>query len=170
VIKILSLLLSILIIGSIPQVNAADLTVSQLKNGKYYIPGWEDESQGEWVQLKDGEYHRKDPKDILSVEIVSIALGYLSHKRSRDAAVVYGYNTGGTGFFVMLCAVVNDKGQLNNSKLVYLEDRVKINSLSIRSGKIVVDMLVHRSTDPAPLPTLRKIATYTLVGYKLVEK
>jgi hypothetical protein len=158
------------IFSPIARGHAADLTIKQLKNGTYFIPAWEDQGQGEWVQLKDGEYSRRDPDNPLFVNIVKIALGHFSSDQKRAAAVIYGYNTGGTGFFVMLCAVVQDQGKLNNSDLVDLEDRVKINSLSFKSGKIVVDMMVHGPTDPAPFPTMRKIVTYSLVGHKLVEK
>ncbi len=89
---------------------------------------------------------------------------------AHAAAVIYGYNTGGTGFFVMLCAVTHEKGKLKNSEVVDLEDRVKINSLTIRAGKIVVDMLTHGPNDPAPFPTVRKIVTYTLARNKLVQQ
>jgi hypothetical protein len=172
VIRAVSVILGIIMIGLVAQANAADLTVDQLRNGKYFIPSWEDDGQGEWVQLKDGEFTRKDPENFLYVKIIDMARGHLSHGRGQgqDAAVIYGYNTGGSGFFVMLCAVLTDQGTPKNSGPVNLEDRVKINSLSIRSGKIVVDMLAHRSTDPAPFPTLRKIVTYSLVGHKLVEQ
>jgi len=66
--------------------------------------------------------------------------------------------------------VKDNQGHRQTSQVIILEDRIKINSLAIRSGKIVVDMLMHRATDPAPFPTLKKNATYTLVGDKLVEK
>jgi len=168
--KAILLLLGLLLMGLNCGAMAADLTVDRLKNGKYFIPAWEDQSQGEWVQLKDGEYNRRDPDNFLLVQIVDVAMGPLSPGQSKAAAVIYGYNTGGTGFFVMLGAVVDDQGKLKNSEVVELEDRVKINSLHIKSGNIVVDMLVHGPTDPAPFPTVRKIATYSLVGNKLVEK
>ena len=159
-----------LLISLLSPTLAAGLTVSELMNGKYFIPSWEDEYRGEWVQLKDGEYDRKDHDKVLYVKIMATALGRLSPGRGQDAAVIYGYGTGGTGFFVLLGAVTDNQGHRQTSQVMNLEDRVKINSLAIRSGKIVVDMLVHRATDPAPFPTLRKIATYTLVGDKLVEK
>jgi hypothetical protein len=168
--RALSLSLCLFMIAIIPQVHAADVNISQLKNSAYFIPGWEDQSHGEWVQLKDGEYARTAPDNPLFVSIVKIALGHLSPDQKKGAAVIYGYNTGGTGFFVMLCAVVENQGKLKHSDLIDLEDRVKINSLTIRSGKIVVDMLTHGPTDPAPFPTVRKIVTYTLVDNKLVKK
>jgi hypothetical protein len=170
VIKAISLFLGFLLMGLIYEAGAAELTVDRLKNGKYFIPAWEDQSQGEWVQLKDGEYNRQDPDNFLFVRIVDIAFGPLSPEQRNAAAVICGYSTGGTGFFVMLGAVVDDQGKLKNSESVDLEDRVKINSLSIKSGKIVVDMLVHGPSDPAPFPTVRKIAAYSLVGNKLLEE
>ena len=117
-IKKLPLLFSILMVSLISQVSATDLTVSQLENGKYFVPSWEDQIQGEWVQLRDGEYNRNNPDNFLLVKIVDIALGPLSPGRTKDAAVIYGYNTGGTGFFMMLCAVVDDQGKLTNSEPV----------------------------------------------------
>jgi hypothetical protein len=169
-IRKLSLFLCLFTITIITQAHAADLTISRLKNGTYFIPGWEDPHQGKWVQLKDGEFTRKDPNNPLFVKIVAMARGHLSNDPKQAAAVIYGYSTGGTGFFVTLCAVTQDHGKLKNSEIVDLEDRVKINSMSIKSGKIVVDMLTHGPTDPAPFPTVRKIVTYTLVGNKLVKQ
>lgn len=162
--------MSIFFFALISPVSAAELSVNQLKNGRYFIPSWENPDQGEWVQLHNGEFKRQDPDNFLYVGIVDVVLGHLSHKQSQDAAVIYGYNTGGSGFFVMLCAVLNDHGQLKNTAPVDLEDRIKINSVRIESGKIIVDMVTHGPKDPACCPTVPKIATYTLVGNKLVEK
>ncbi len=169
-IRIVSLLLSLLMIGLIYPVNAADLTVNQLNNSKYLIPAWENPDQGEWVQLKNGEFTRRDPDNPLFVRVIEIALGSLSNKQTTDGAVIYGYNTGGSGFFTVLCAVINDQGKPQNTALIDLEDRVKINSLHIRSGKIIIDMVTHGPNDPACCPTVKKIAAYVLVGNKLVEK
>jgi hypothetical protein len=169
-IRKVSLFLSFLVISLMYPVNAAGLTVNQLNNGKYLIPSWEQPDQGEWVQLQDREYTRKNPDNPLFVRIVDLALGSLSNKPTTDGAVIYGYNTGGSGFFVVLCAVINDQGKPKNTALIDLEDRVKINSLRIRSGKIIIDMVTHGPNDPACCPTVKKIATYRLVGNKLVEQ
>jgi hypothetical protein len=168
--KVLTLLLSFLVIGLISPVHAADLTINQLNNSKYLIPAWEDPDQGEWVQLKNGEFTRKNPDNALLVSIVKIALGRLSNHQDRDAAVIYGYNTGGTGFFTVLCAVINEQGKPKNSALIDLEDRIKINSLRIQAGKIIIDMVTHGPNDPACCPTVKKVATYKLVGNKLVKE
>ncbi|MHB8066333.1 MAG: hypothetical protein ACYDIC_00380 [Desulfobaccales bacterium] len=166
---LVAFLLSFLLSGLVSPSASEELTPDKLKNRQYFIPSWENPDQGEWVQLQDGGYHRDHPNDFLEVRMVASATGYLSNNKTKDGAVIYGFSQGGTGFFVMLCAVLNDQGVLTNSNLVDLEDRVKINSLSIKSGEIIVDMLAHRPSDPAPLPTLKKIAKYHLVGNKLEE-
>ena len=65
-------------IGLIYPVCAADLTVDQLKNSKYLIPSWENPDQGEWIQLKNGEFTRRNQDNPLFVNIVKLALGQLS--------------------------------------------------------------------------------------------
>ena len=169
-IRVLTLFASLLMIGLIYPVCAADLTVDQLKNSKYLIPSWENPDQGEWIQLKNGEFTRRNQDNPLFVNIVKLALGQLSKNQTRDAAVIYAYNTGGSGFFMMLCAVINDQGQPKNIARTDLGDRVKINSLNIHAGKIIIDMVTHGPNDPACCPTVKKIATYELVGNKLVEQ
>jgi hypothetical protein len=169
-IRKISLWLIFLTMGIIAPVHAAGLTVDQLENSKYLVPSWEDQDQGEWVQLKHGEFARKNPDNPLFVSIVKIALGRLSNHQDQDAAVIYGYNTGGSGFFTVLCAVINDQGQPKNSALIDLEDRIKINSLRIQAGKIIVDMVTHGPNDPACCPTVKKVATYRLVGNKLLKE
>jgi hypothetical protein len=156
--------------GLIYPVNAADLTVNQLNNSKYLIPSWENPDQGEWVQLKNGEFTRRNQDNPLFVKVIKIALGCLSNNQTKDGAVIYGYNTGGSGFFIMLCAVINDQGKPNNVAITDLGDRVKINSLNIQSGNIIIDMVTHGPNDPACCPTVKKIATYALVANKLVEQ
>ena len=168
--RALRLFLIILSVSIITPVNAADLTVNQLKNSKYFIPAWENPDQGEWVQLKNGEFNRQPPDNPLFVKVIEVASGYLSNNHTKDAAVIYGYSTGGSGFFVRLAAATNDQGKPKFIAFADLEDRVKINALNIQAGKIVVDMVIHAPNDPACCPTVKKIATYTLVGNKLIEK
>jgi hypothetical protein len=168
-IRIVALLLSIFTIGPVSSY-AADLTVNQLNDSQYLIPSWENPDQGEWVQLKKGEFSRRNPDNPLFVKVVKIALGSLSNNQTKDGAVIYGYSTGGTGFFVMLCAVSNDRGEPKKIAITDLGDRVKINALSVHAGKIIIDMVTHGPNDPACCPTVKKVATYVLVGNKLVEK
>jgi hypothetical protein len=169
-IKLAAFLSAFFLLAVISPASAADLTVEQLRNGKYLVPSWENPDQGEWVQLNDGEFARRDPDDPLFANVIKIALGHLTNHSTKDAAVIYAYNTGGSGFFTMLAVMRNDQGKPLQIARTDLGDRVQINALSIQSGKIVIDMVTHGPNDPACCPTLKKIAAYTLVGNKLVEQ
>jgi hypothetical protein len=50
-----------------------------------------------------------------------------------------------------------------------LGDRVKINSVSIANGKIVVDMVTAGPGDGPCCPTLHVVQTYQLQGAQLVK-
>jgi hypothetical protein len=164
-----SILLLIMMLLGVSPVASEELTVDYLLNTRYLIPGMENPDEGEWVLFNNGKYKRNDPNDPLEARIIASAVGYLSNGKSKAGAVVYGFNTGGTGFFMYLCAVRKVNGELKPTEVVSLEDRARINSLTIKSGKIVLDWVAHRGTDPASLPTLQKRTEYKLVGNALKE-
>ena len=163
------IVISFCLLGNNFPAGAADLTVEQIKNSPFYIRGWEDETQGERVQLQNGRYSRTNPADQLFLELHQIVLGHLSTSRTKDAAVIYGVNYGGTGNFYILSVLSDDQGRPKNIANAELGDRVKIISLAIKSGKIIIDMITHGPHDPACCPSVKKIATYTLSGNKLLE-
>jgi hypothetical protein len=164
-----SILLIIMMFWGVSPVASEELTVNQLLNTRYLIPGMENSDEGEWVLFNDGKYKRPDPNDPLEARIIARAVGYLSNGQSKAGAVVYGFSTGGTGFFMYLCAVRKVNGALKPTEVVSLEDRARINSLTIKSGKIILDWVAHRGTDPASLPTLPKTTAYKLVRNALKE-
>ena len=73
----------------------------------------------------------------------------------KDAAVVIAQSEGGTGHFLELAFLINDGGQLVHRVSHYLGDRVIVNSLKERGGKVVIDMFVHRERDCRAGPTKR---------------
>jgi len=73
----------------------------------------------------------------------------------RDAAVVVAQSEGGTGHFLELAFLINKDGRLLHRVSHYLGDRVIVNSLRERSGKVIVDMFVHREHDCMAGPTKR---------------
>ena len=85
------------------------LSPQALGNASYLI-------QGELVTFKNGKFQRgkpynpdrgfMDPK-WLHAELQKTVLGDLNGDGNLDAAVIYYYNTGGSGCFVVLGAVVN---------------------------------------------------------------
>lgn len=161
--------LSIIMLVLASPVPSEELTVNHLLNTKYLIPGMGNSEEGRWVLFNDGKYKGNAPNDLIGAHIVAKAVGYLSNEKSKVGAVVYGFSTGGTGFFMFLCAVRMINGELRSTEVVSLEDRARINSLTIKPEKIVLDWVAHRGTDPAPFPTWQKITEYKLVENVLEE-
>lgn len=96
------------------------------------------------------------------------AFGDLNGDGAPDAAVFLAANSGGSGVFVYLAAVLNDKGTPKHIASVALGDRVQIKSVSIRAGEIAVDSLTQGPNDPLCCPTQRVTQRYQLQGDHLV--
>ena len=78
----------------------------------------------------------------------------------KDAAVVVAQSEGGSGHFLELAFLINEDGQLVHQVSHYLGDRVIVNSLKERSGKVVIDLFVHRQRDCRAGPTKRVKSVY----------
>lgn len=141
------------------------LTVEVLRNSIYpstYSP------QGK-IKLTNGTYAEK-PAIGQAITIVfnnPTVFGDLNGDGSSDAAVFLAANTGGTGVFLDLFAVLNDQGQPNPVASAFLGDRIKINMVAIYNGKILVDMNTQGPNDPMISPNLHVLRTYQLEGKAL---
>jgi hypothetical protein len=67
--------------------------------------------EGEWVLFKNGKFKRNEPNNPLEVKIITTAVGALSNK-TKAGAVVYGFSTGGTGFFMTSALCGRSTGSL----------------------------------------------------------
>ena len=146
------------------------LTINVLKKAEYRSK-WS--AQGK-IKLSDGIYREQIVPGSGSELVIKlsdkIALGDLNGDGLEDAAVILVSDPGGSGTFYDLAAVINSGGKAKNVASVFLGDRVKIEGLSVRSGKIVVKMLSHRSTDPICCPSLEVDENYGLQGDELVQQ
>lgn len=80
------------------------------------------------------------------------------------AAVILTTDPGGSGTFYDLAVVANDTGKVKSIAVIFLGDRVKINSISLNNGVIKVDMLIHGPEDAMCCPSQRVIQIYELSG------
>jgi len=78
----------------------------------------------------------------------------------KDAAAVVAQSEGGTGHFLELAFLINEGGRLVHRVSHYLGDRVMVNALKERDGKVVLDMVVHREHDCRAGPTKRVKRVY----------
>ena len=147
---------------------ATPVTLDQLKNGTYlseYVPAGK-------VTLKNGKYEASTgsgaTQKVVVIMIEPVAMGDLNGDKVADAAVILATNTGGSGTFYDLHAVLNEGGKPVDVSSVLLGDRVQIKSLTIKDGVIVVSMITHGPKDPLCCPTQPVTQSYKLQDGKLL--
>lgn len=154
-----------------PKTSGHVLTAEVLANTEYLVPDWIESGK---AKLTNGEFRQKYGDAELSVKLLSTytAFGDLNGDGLEDAATIFIVNTGGSGGFVYLAAVLNSDGQPDNVAVSLLGDRVKINSLTIfgiEVGRIVVNLIAKGPHDPGCCPTERATWTYELQNQNLVN-
>ena len=97
------------------------------------------------------------------------AFGDLDGDRIADAAVVVFIDPGGSGTFIHLLAVRDRDGTPVQAGRAFLGDRVRVESLTIRDGRIFVSMVAHGPGDPMCCPSTRMRRAFTLRGRRLLE-
>jgi hypothetical protein len=149
----------------LPAAAAAPLTAGMLRNGTYVLP-----ETKETVTLVDGKYDRAESmEDLLHVTLVNpIAFGDLNGDGAEDAAVVLSENTGGTGFFMNVVAVLNRGGAPVQSASRFLDDRAQLNGMVVIGGRIRIDAVIHGFQDPMCCPDFPVVETLRLEGDQLV--
>jgi putative hemolysin len=154
--------------GAAP-VQAASLTLAALQNAIYHSPDWGD------YQLVNGIYHRTpsapggSPEAYLTQMIEPTVFGDLNGDGLDDAAVFLSTQTGGTGNFREMAAMINRGGNPDNVSTVSLGDRVVIQAAQIQAGVITLSMRVQGPNDgmccPSQLETWRfQLHSNSLVG------
>ncbi len=151
------------------------LTVDDLKNAVYQAQDFADMNGGSnTVTLANGVYTKSDPSvsstPLLTVTYVQSAAGDLNGDGLVDAAVILTADTGGSGTFVYLAAVINQGGKPVNVDTLRLGDRAQIELLAIQAGAIHLQMLTQGPQDPMCCPTLKTSATYLLEKNHLVTQ
>jgi len=82
----------------------------------------------------------------------------------KDTAVIIHESEGGSGNFRSLAFLINDGTRLVHKQYAYLGDRVIVNSLKERNGRVIIDMFVHQEGDCMAGPTKRVKYVYAYGG------
>ncbi|HUW09768.1 MAG TPA: hypothetical protein VM537_08560, partial [Anaerolineae bacterium] len=142
-------------------------TTDALKNAEYLS---EFTHSGK-APLTGGEYREAAAPGSATQTVVMLtdrmAFGQLGEGKEA-AAVILVTDPGGSGTFYNLAAVEQD-GALANVAATFLGDRVKISSLAIEDGEIVIDMVTQGPDDPFCCPTQQVVQKYALQGDQLVQ-
>jgi len=145
------------------------LTMNELKNAEYQS---EFSANGR-VKLTNGIYKERIVPNSASELIITlsdkVAYGDLNGDGKEDAAVILITDPGGSGTFRHLAIVTNQNGRPKHVASHLLGDRVKIKSLSVRTGEIAVEMITHGPNDPMCCPALEVTQNYLLQDNKLVK-
>lgn len=152
-----------------PTVPAPTLTIDQLRNAPYQLGSRDDHAL---VQLKDGQYQEGTDAttlDFAHVQLTDfISIGDLTGDGIDEAAVVVFENYGGTGNFGSLAIYTNVNGKPVFLTSTSIDDRPKINSLTIENGEVYLDAIVHGLQDPGCCPALPTTRRYALVNSQLL--
>lgn len=121
-----------------------------------------------FVELTDGEF--EDPEQRVHASLdPHMAFGNLDDDPAVEAAVIVGTNTGGSGGFVDLAILDDRDGAVVNTATLFLGDRLRIHSVAIVDGEVVLDATMHTPDDPMCCPSLRATRRFRLDRGGLVE-
>jgi hypothetical protein len=141
----------------------SDLTLDQVKNAEYAIDLGESMPS---FTLVDGTYESgtdaSQPGYFQATMSDKVAFGDLNGDGLGDAAVSIGISMGGTGVFEYVIAMLNQDGQPVQTGYYYVDDRARIDAMTIRDQRIVADAMVHGPNDPMCCPTLAVQASLQL--------
>ncbi len=127
-----------------------ELLEGLIKNFEYTL------EDGSKYRLQNGYLEQGESiEDFVSVRLDSFNFGDLNSDNQTDAAVILVANYGGSGSFYNLTVLLNNGTDLIQTNSLELGDRIKIESLKISSGKILVTLLTHRPDDPLCCPSRR---------------
>lgn len=105
----------------------------------------------------------------ITVRLADIAaFGDLDGNLAPDAAIVLVSSGGGSGTFVELAAVRNERGAAHPVATVLLGDRILVREVRIEGRRILVRLRVRGATDPFSLRTREISRHYALDGNSLV--
>ena len=142
----------------------AALTLEALKNAEY-LSDWP--SAGK-AKLTDGKFFEPyEPGSASGIYLTlreHVAYGDLNSDGAADAVVILEASGGGSGTFRYVAAVVNEGGQPRHVASALLGDRVRIESLAIQAGRIVVGLIGHGPGDALCCPTQEQTRAFQLAG------
>ena len=150
-----------------PSTTEGDLALEALQNASYQ------RVYDEPVQLTDGRYEGEPfvpgGASRPTVTFVNHAFGDLNGDGTTDAAVALVENSGGSGVFWYLAAMINRDGKLFNVATHFLGDRWQVQSMSMRAGEIVLNVVTHGPEDPMCCPSVEKSLTFVFQDGQWVE-
>ena len=131
-------------------------------------------SRGGTATLEDGEFREPVAEGSASELVIRLGkwtTGHIDGRNGVDAAAVTVEDPGGSGTFSYLHALVDDDGELSDTAVAFLGDRIRVEGVSIHDGVITVAMFARAPHEPfAEPPTIAVIRQFRLEAGTLVEQ
>jgi len=150
-------------VDAIGQHYKSSLSQEAIYNAEYFLLTYDQK-----IKLVNGSFEQKG--GYLKVQIVRYAVGDLIGKSTEDTAVILVSTGGGSGSFYELIVLTNKEGVPSQGASCELGDRIIINSLTIKSQEIIIDMVKHREDDGLCCPTENIVATFVIKNGELSLK
>ena len=148
------------------QLAPVTIDTETVRNATYMSPF----TESGFVTLTDGKYESDEPEwRVMAGLDEHVAIGDLDGDALVEAAVAIWTNTGGTGAFIDLAVLDVRKEKVVNIATRFLGDRLRIHSLNIVDGEIVLDATMHTPDDPMCCPSLRATRLFRLDHGGLIE-
>ena len=135
---------------------AGQIDLNLLKNFTYQVQ--DNQIQ---VVLKDGTFSSNQATTRF---IEPAAFGDLNGDGKQDAAVVLATNTGGSGTYYDLIAVLDQNGTPAQAGIATIGDRQLIKDLQIANGRIILDYITQGLSDPSCCPNEHRLRSYLFEG------
>ena len=148
------------------------LALEQLLDGQYHLPLLDDEETPiRFYRGRGSITFGAGATERVHAGLVDdlAAFGDLDGDRIADAAVVVFIDPGGSGTFIHLLAMRDRDGTPVQAGRAFIGDRVRVESLTIRDGRIFVSMVAHGPGDPMCCPSTRMRRAFTLHRRRLLR-
>jgi hypothetical protein len=137
--------------------------ITEIREGEYQLGATD---ALEIVQLTDGDFqqgtHGND--NYLAITMTDFAaIGDLNADGKDEVAALFSENYGGAGTFVFLAVYADVNGTWTFQTSTIVDDRPRLNALSIEQGEIFLDVTIHGPDEEMCCPTLRTTRHYRFV-------
>jgi hypothetical protein len=125
------------------------------------------------IQLQNGVFEAQKVDDETAHLVVRLTdhmiEGDLNGDGRNDAAVVLESDSGGTGSFLDLAAVLSTPDGLQAVAVIDLGDRTEIRKMAFADGAVQIELIGHGPDDPVCCPTQVQQREYRLIGNQWVQ-
>ena len=165
----LALIPALLAVACGGDADADRLSADDLENATYLAEG----PDGGEATLDGGEFRYPVAEGSSAEAVIRLdqwSTGDLDGDGTEDAAAITSERPGGSGVFSYVHALRNESGEPRDLAFAFLGDRVRVESVAIREGVIVVALFDRPETAPyAEEPSIAVIRRFRLEGGVLVE-